>query len=158
MVNSMKQKYTTSQILIEASALVILLSVFAYVITNWNTIPEQIPSHFNFYGQIDSWSSKNFIFFPVLVSLFLYLLLTVVSFYPSMWNMPVKITDENREQAYHHTRNMITILKLELVSTFSYITIQTVKVQMLSPYFLLAFLTAIFGTMALYIFLINNSS
>jgi uncharacterized membrane protein len=132
----MKQKYSTSQVIIEASALVVLLYSFAYVITNWSTIPEQIPSHFNFYGQIDSWSSKNFIFFPVLVSLFLYLMLTVVSFFPSMWNMPVKITEENWERAYHYTRYMITILKLELVSVFAYITIQTSNSQMLSEYFL----------------------
>jgi uncharacterized membrane protein len=109
----MRQKYSASQVIIEASTIVILLSLFAYVMTNWNMIPGQVPSHFNFHGQIDSWSNKNMILFPVFVSLFLYLLLTVVSFFPSMWNMPVKITEENMERAYHYTRNMITILKLE---------------------------------------------
>lgn len=153
----MEQKYSTQQIMIEACTLLILLSLFAYVITNWNAIPEQIPSHFNFQGHIDSWSNKNMILFPVFVSLFLYLLLTVVSFFPSMWNMPVKITEENMERAYHYTRNMITILKLELVSVFAYITIQTSKAQVLSPYFLPVFLVIIFGTVGIYIFLINKS-
>lgn len=152
----MKQKYTKTQLMIEALTLVILLSLFAYVITNWNMIPEQIPSHFNFHGQIDSWSNKNMIFFPVLVCLFLYLLLTVAYFYPSMWNMPVKITKENRVRAYHYTRNMITILKLELVSVFAYITLQTSKAEMLSQYFLPVFLTVIFGTIALHIVYINK--
>ncbi len=152
----MKQKYTKTQLMIEALTLVILLSLFAYVITNWDMIPEQIPSHFNFHGQIDSWSNKNMIFFPVLVCLFLYLLLTVAYFYPSMWNMPVKITEENRVHAYHYTRNMITMLKLELVSVFAYITIQTSKAEMLSQYFLPLFLTVIFGTIALHIVYINK--
>ncbi len=98
------------------------------------------------------------ILFPVFVSLFLYLLLTVVSFFPSMWNMPVKITEENMERAYHYTRNMITILKLELVSVFAYITVQTSKAQVLSEYFLPVFLVVIFGTIGLHIFLINKSS
>lgn len=142
--------------MIEALTLVILLSLFAYVITNWDMIPEQIPSHFNFQGQIDSWINKNMIFFPVLVCLFLYLLLTVAYFYPSMWNMPVKITEENRVRAYHYTRNMITVLKLELVSVFAYITIQTSKAEMLSQYFLPLFLTVVFGTMALHIVYINK--
>ncbi|WP_321418224.1 DUF1648 domain-containing protein [uncultured Methanomethylovorans sp.] len=153
----MKQKYTTLQIIIEAATLMILLSLFGYVITNWNTIPEQIPSHFNFHGQIENWSSKNFIFFPVLVSLFLYLLLTVVSFYPSMWNMPVKITEENRVGAYHYARYMITILKLELVSVFAYITLQTSKAHVLSEYFLPLFLIVIFGTIAVHVVMINKS-
>ncbi|OPY19364.1 MAG: hypothetical protein A4E24_01715 [Methanomethylovorans sp. PtaU1.Bin093] len=152
----MKQKYTKTQLMIEALTLVILLSLFAYVITNWDMIPEQIPSHFNFHGQIDSWSDKNMIFFPMLVCLFLYLLLTIAYFHPSMWNMPVKITEENRVRAYHYTRNMITVLKLELVSVFAYITIQTSKAEMLSQYFLPLFLTVVFGTMALHIVYINK--
>jgi uncharacterized membrane protein len=154
----MKQKYTTMQIIVDASTFVILLSLFAYMITNWDLMPEQMPSHFNFHGQIDSWSNKNIIFFPVLVCLFLYLLLTFVSFYPSMWNMPVKITEENRVRAYHYTRNMITILKLELVSSFAYITFQTSKAQMLSAYFVSVFLIVIFVTIIFYIVLVNKSS
>ena len=153
----MKQKYTKTQLMIEALTFVILLSLFAYVITNWDMIPEQIPSHFNFHGQIDSWSNKNMILFPVLVCLFLYLLLTVAYFYPSMWNMPVKVTEENRARAYHYTRNMITVLKLELVSVFAYITVQTSKAEMLSQYFLPVFLTVIFGTIALHIVYIIGS-
>ena len=145
------------QIIIEASTIVILLSLFAYVIANWNMTPEQVPSHFNFHGQIDSWTNKNMIFFPVLVCLFLYLLLTFVSFYPSMWNMPVKITEENRVRAYYYTRYMITILKLELVSSFAYITLQTSKAQMLNAYFVPLFLIVIFGTITLHIGLINKN-
>ncbi|MCC7576741.1 MAG: DUF1648 domain-containing protein [Methanomethylovorans sp.] len=124
---------------------------------NWDMVPEKIPSHFNFQGQIDSWSNKNMILFPVSVSLFLYLLLTVASFYPSMWNIPVKITEENRVRAYHYTRNMIIILKLELVSVFAYITFQTSKAEMLSEYFLPVFLILIFGTIAIHTVLIYKS-
>ena len=153
----MKQIYTKTQIIIEASTLIILLSLFAYVMINWDMVPEKIPSHFNFQGQIDSWSNKNMILFPVSVSLFLYLLLTVASFYPSMWNIPVKITEENRVRAYHYTRNMIIILKLELVSVFAYITFQTSKAEMLSEYFLPVFLILIFGTIAFHTVLIYKS-
>jgi len=153
----MKQIYTKTQIIIEASTLIILLSLFAYVMINWDMVPEKIPSHFNFQGQIDSWSNKNMILFPVSVSLFLYLLLTVASFYPSMWNIPVKITEENRVRAYHYTRNMIIILKLELVSVFAYITFQTSKAEMLSEYFLPVFLILIFGTIAIHTVLIYKS-
>ena len=153
----MKQIYTKTQIIIEASTLIILLSLFAYVMINWDMVPEKIPSHFNFQGQIDSWSNKNMILFPVSVSLFLYLLLTVASFYPSMWNIPVKITEENRVGAYHYTRNMIIMLKLELVSVFAYLTLQTSKAEMLSEYFLPVFLILIFGTIAIHTVLIYKS-
>jgi len=64
--------------IVEAFTLVILLSLFAYVIINWDMIPEQIPSHFNFQGQIDSWSNKNMILFPVLFCLCLYLLMCLL--------------------------------------------------------------------------------
>jgi hypothetical protein len=74
-----------------------------------------------------------------------------------MWNMPVKITEENRIRAYYYTKNMITILKLELVSSFAYITLQTSKAQMLNAYFVPVFLIVIFGTIALHIGLINKN-
>jgi len=74
-----------------------------------------------------------------------------------MWNMPVKITEENRVWAYYYTRYMITILKLELVSSFAYITLQTSKAQMLNAYFVPVFLIVIFGTITLHIGLINKN-
>ena len=44
------------------TSLVILLPVLAGVVL-WNQLPEQIPSHWNFAGEIDDWSSKPFAVF-----------------------------------------------------------------------------------------------
>jgi len=33
---------------------------FYYPLANYDSIPERIPTHFNFFGEPDSWSKKNF--------------------------------------------------------------------------------------------------
>lgn len=44
------------------TSVVILLPILAGVIL-WNQLPEQIPTHWNFAGEIDGWSSKPFAIF-----------------------------------------------------------------------------------------------
>ena len=44
------------------TSVVILLPILAGVIL-WNQLPEQIPTHWNFAGEIDGWSSKPFAVF-----------------------------------------------------------------------------------------------
>ena len=50
------------------TSLVILLPVLAGVIL-WNQLPEQMPTHWDINGEVDSWSSKGFavFFFPSLL-------------------------------------------------------------------------------------------
>ncbi len=70
--------YTKKEIL----PILIILITAAIGVYFWPQLPSQVPSHWNVYGQIDSWVSKNFavFFFPALI-LVLYLLL---SFLPLM--------------------------------------------------------------------------
>lgn len=115
-------------------------------------MPAQMPSHFNFQGQIDSWSDKNsIIFIPAFVCIFLYILLTFASFSLKMRNQPVKITDEKMRQGSQYIENMLLLLKLELIISFAYITVQTSKAQILSEYFTPVFLVVIFGTITFHI-------
>ena len=70
--------YTKKEIL----PILIILITAAIGIYFWPQLPAQVPSHWNVYGQVNGWVSKNFavVFFPAL-TLFLYLLL---SFLPLM--------------------------------------------------------------------------
>jgi len=70
--------YTKKEIL----PIILILAIFAIGLYFWPQLPERVPSHWNIYGQIDGWSSKNLavFFFPALIA-GLYLLL---SFLPLM--------------------------------------------------------------------------
>jgi len=75
----------------------LLVGMIVFVYTQWNQIPQQVPMHYNAMGEIDRLGSKYGILFLPAISILLYTFITVVSFFPQIWNVPVKITDENKE-------------------------------------------------------------
>lgn len=86
------------------------LSLFAmvvYVILIWNTLPHQIPSHYNFQGEIDQYGGKATILIMPITMTLLFLLLVVVERFPNSWNIPVEICEDNKERVYESMRLML---------------------------------------------------
>ena len=147
----MKLKYTKFQIALETIGLLLLVGMIVFVYTQWNQIPQQVPMHYNAMGEIDSWGSKYEIFFLPAISILLYVFITAVSFFPHIWNVPVKITDENKEGVYISTKDLLLFLKVEILTSFFYINYHTVTAQPLPIIFLPVFMIIIFGTLIFFI-------
>ena len=142
----MKLKYTKFQIVLEIIGLLLIVGMIVFVYTHWDQIPQQVPMHYNAMGEIDSWGSKYEILFLPAISILLYAFITAVSFFPQIWNVPVKITDENKETVYLSTKDLLIIMKVEILMSFFYINYHTVTAQPLPITFLPVFLIVIFGT------------
>jgi uncharacterized membrane protein len=96
----MKLKYTKFQKFVEFLTVVLVVSLWVYLIMSWNTLPNEIPGHYNAAGVVDRWGSKNeLLIMPIIITI-LYSLLTAVSFFPSIWNIPVETNEENIEFVY----------------------------------------------------------
>lgn len=74
----MKLKYTKSQLILESIAVILLVLEFAYLIVSWSNIPDIIPAHYNTAGIVDRWGNKNEILIVPIISVALYILLTIV--------------------------------------------------------------------------------
>lgn len=148
----MKLKYTKSQVILEILTLLCLIGMFVYLILNYGNLPDKIPMHYNFAGEIDRWGSKKGLFFMPIMSILLYLLLTVVTFFPSAWNMPVTVKEENKIRVYSCVKTLMILMKLEIIVCFFYITYTMLHVEPISVAFLPIFLILFFGTTAYYIF------
>ena len=146
----MKFKYTKAQLVIETIGIIALLGMIVFVAFKWNNLPSQIPAHYNAQGAVDRWGGKNQILFLPVVSVFLYVLLSVVSFFPKSWNMPTKVTEENKTAVYNCMKTMIITMKAELVGVFFYITYQMANKATLAVWFLPAFLVVLIGTIILF--------
>lgn len=83
---------------LEAIGLLSLVGMILYIAVNWSNIPELIPGHYNSAGEIDRWGSKSEILVPPIVGIIMYIGLSVVTLFPSIWNVPCEITDRNRVQ------------------------------------------------------------
>jgi uncharacterized membrane protein len=147
---------TKFQMMIEIITIIVLIGLLIYLPLNWNAIPEKIPSHFDFFGNPNIWSDRASIKSLPIVCLIIYILLTIVSFFPNTWNVPVKVTEENKDYVYKHIRNSIVMIKLELVAVFTYITICSAKAIPLGKLFLMIFLACIFGILGVAIALANR--
>lgn len=122
-------KFTTFQKRIELLSVIALCFLAIYLVSNWSSIPARIPVHYDASGLIDGWGSKYTLLTLPGICLGMYAVLTVVSFFPKAWNIPVKLTDENRLRVYTVTRSLLCMLKLMLILLFTAITISMVKLQ-----------------------------
>jgi uncharacterized membrane protein len=143
-----KLKFTEFQKFLELLAVILLVILFGYLISNWSGLPARIPVHYNAGGTIDGWGSKNSLLVLPGICLLLYTLITVVSFFPKAWNVPVKLTDENRASVYTVTRSLLCVLKLVLLLTFTFIEISMVKMQPLGVWFIYLIIAGVFCSIA----------
>ncbi|WP_055665214.1 DUF1648 domain-containing protein [Desnuesiella massiliensis] len=144
-------RFTVTQKIIEVITAGMLLFLIAYLAINWSSIPDKIPSHYNSLGIADAWSRKTSIIMPPIISIILYTSLTLLSFFPAIWNTPVQVTDKNYSFVYQNTRSLICYLKLVLVGTFSYMTICAAQGKALGKLFLPLELITIFGVILWFI-------
>ncbi|OPJ60953.1 DUF1648 domain-containing protein [Clostridium oryzae] len=153
-----KVPFTKMQKIIEVLIAAVFLGIVIFLIVRWSNIPIRIASHFGLTGKPNIWSNKISLIFLPIVYLFIYILLTAVSFFPSVWNLPVKLTEENCEIIYIETRNMICFIKLIILIAFSWITISSALQRPLGVLFMPAFLIVMFGGITLTIVRIMQKS
>jgi uncharacterized membrane protein len=140
-----KIKFTTFQKRIELLSVIALCFLAIYLVASWSSIPARIPAHYDVNGLIDGWGNKNSLLAMPGICLVLYAVLTIVSFFPKTWNIPVKLTDENRIRVYTATRTLLCVLKLILIIVFTVITITMAKLQEPGTFFFAILFGGVFG-------------
>ena len=85
---------------LEIIPLALLLLILYLALINYPILPDRIPTHFNLQGFPDGWGSRNEIFIYVGMSLFVYALITGISFAlavtsnpKNLINLPTRIKD-----------------------------------------------------------------
>lgn len=91
-----------------------LLTAFVYP-----RLPEAIPTHFNFKGEVDNYGDRNMVWLIPGVAVALFTLLTILNRHPYQFNYFVKITKENALLQYTFASRMIRTLKLSLIIIFN---------------------------------------
>lgn len=107
----------------------VLLQVYL-IFQHWQVLPERIPTHYNFAGKPDAYGSKTTLLFLPLIGAGLFILLTVVGLNPQSMNLPVKVTEENRELVYTQAIRFIHFLRLLIGILFGYLIWGTIQVGM----------------------------
>jgi len=113
--------------IIEFIAWLSLAIVWIMTISNFNQLPEIIPTHFNAAGQANGFGGKAAIFTLPIISSLLFLLLTWLNNFPQLFNFPTNITKENALKQYLFATRLIRYIKLIVVVIFGMIEYKTIQ-------------------------------
>lgn len=133
------------------SALAVQIWITYQALAGPDRLPDRIPTHFDAAGNPNGWGSPSVLLFLVVLTIGIYLLITVVSLFPAGFNFPVQVTAQNRLRLEELGLNMVILIKVELACLFA--TLQWAMIQAarsgegrLPPLLVPGFLILIFAT------------
>ena len=142
---SMKLKKTRFDILLNVLCLLQLIGITLFLLICWARIPQQIPMHYDLGGNITRWGNKaELIIIPVLAWI-MYLLMTVLEYFPQAWNTGVQVTEHNRTRVYATLLHMISSLKFLITCLYTYSILQTALMLEIPSWFLFAVIALLCG-------------
>jgi uncharacterized membrane protein len=125
---SARPEIAPSDWLLEALALLGLMTLIGFAIYHYPRLPETIPSHFNASGIPDDYSSKTSFLMLSVIGLFIYILMSLIALIPHQFNFSVKITPANALKQYTFAIRLVRYLKAAIIWLFFYISYATVRV------------------------------
>lgn len=142
----MNKQYNKVQLIMEICCGAVIAGIILYVGFKWTSIPQVIPIHFGINGQPDGYGGKGNILVLLFVCAGVYGLISFCQRFPQTWNIPVKITEQNREKVYSIVKTVIIALKLEVTVILAYITTCSATFKPLKGWFVSAELIIVFIT------------
>ena len=141
---------------VSLAALALLVGMTTAALAGAHRLPDRVPTHFDAAGQANAWGSPRALLALPIVALALYVLMTVVSRHPSVFNFPVRVTSANRSRLEGLALEMIAWLKAEVLCLFAWIQSMTIELARsgqgrLSPWFMPVTLGAVFATIVWYV-------
>lgn len=137
--------------LINIISLLIIGATTIYLLLNYAKLPDEIPIHFNFFGDVDNWGPKGSIFIFWGIGILIYVLNTRTQFIPHKFNYIVEITEVNAEKQYQLAVRMMTILNLELMMIIAYLHWVIIESVQINTYIMIVFLITMFSTLTVYL-------
>ncbi len=122
-----KPELTTTDKTFEILSWLALLGMWVLVITNYASLPDQIPVHFNAAREADAFGGKGNIWGMPIISTALFGGLTILNKFPHVFNYPTKITADNALSQYTIATRLIRYAKLSIVIIFGIIVWQIIR-------------------------------
>ena len=149
--NILKFQRGKFDIILNGLCLIILVSTILFLAVTWSKIPNKVPMHYDFAGNIDRWGSKLEILILPVITWIMYIFMTIIEKFPQAWNTGVKVTEENKERVYSTLLHLVSTIKFIMVCVFAYLTVQTALSFELSAWFTPISLLVIFGNLLYWI-------
>lgn len=120
-------KPTPLDIFLEIIGWLSLILLWGLIISNFSNLPNRVPTHFNSSGQVDGYGNKASIFLLPIIGAVIFIVISVISKFPHIFNYPTTINKENAERQYRNGLRMMRYLKFIISLTFLIIEYQTIQ-------------------------------
>lgn len=114
-------KISKAEVVFEIIAIVSIIISWWYLITMWDKMPNVVPTHFNFKGEVNGYGSKNSLFILPIMSVIMFIAFNILSMFPHIFNYPIKITMENAKRQYANARLLLIVIMAEINVIFLYL-------------------------------------
>lgn len=119
-------------------------------------LPDRVPMHFDIHGTPNGWGSPNALWLMPAIGAALYLIITLVSFFPGTFHYPVVVPEKHIPAAREITLNMVAWIKVELVCLLTWLQSILIRAARtgdghLPPLFVPVFVGIIFATIGLHL-------
>jgi uncharacterized membrane protein len=104
-----------------------VLAIWILVITNYITLPDSIPIHYNSLGVADRFGGKENILTLPIVATILFIGLTMLNQFPHLFNYPTPVTEDNALRQYTYATRLLRYLKFIVLVIFGAIIWQTIS-------------------------------
>lgn len=109
------------EMVLDALTLLGLFALIFIIAYYWGRLPDVIPTHFDINGQPNDWGSPGYILIMALVGASTAIGLYVLTFFPHIYNYPVKITAANAAAQYRLGRTLLRYINAAILLLFSYL-------------------------------------
>jgi len=136
---------TSMDYLLITGTVIINAALWWYILDIYSSLNAEVPTHYNFNGQVDKTGAKSTIFLLPAISLATNILLYALSFFPHTFNYTVKITEQNAPNQYRLGMNLVRwtgfIISI-LFAAITYMTIQNAQGKMggIGKWFIIIFM------------------
>jgi len=112
------KKQLVADIITEILSAIALLLIIVVPIVSYSSLSAEIPIHYDIYGEADGYGDKSTIFIITTLAIITYIAISVLQRKPPMYNFPVAVKDDNREQLYILGAKMLIRIKLLIMALF----------------------------------------
>jgi uncharacterized membrane protein len=129
----------------------LLIAFWIYILFSFNSLPESIPTHYNFKGEIDAYGSKKMLWMLPIIATIITVGFHFLVKVPHIFNYIVSITEKNAKKQYLLASRMLRVLRLFITVIFFSLsfTTTTLNVFWLVP----VLISALFLSIGIYIYL-----
>lgn len=121
-----KIKKSRFEIMLDIFGILSFLSIGAYCIYIWPSLPDRVPMHYDMSGNIDGWGGKGSILIMPIIGGLMWILLTILERFPHIHNYS-GLTEENVERLYKNSRLLVNVMKNEMMIAFAYFTWKSIQ-------------------------------